>query len=295
MSLRPVYWILAVAIGIDWSGVATAEQPVGTISVITYNIRYANPGDGLDVWANRVDAVANLVSRGDIVGMQEVTDPQLQDLRQRLSGYQYYGVGRDDGKRGGEYSPIFYRAERFELLDTGTFWLSDSPDQIGSRGWDAALPRICSWIRVRDRQTDQRLWIANSHFDHRGSRARQESGKLIVEMVAKLSAGDPVVVMGDFNCVAGTDPYQSLVAPTAQVPLTDARQQTEPLGPQSTWNGFREIVPDRIIDHLFVNDRIEVKLLETLDPKTAANRFASDHLPVLVRVDAVSTPSESGE
>lgn len=251
------------------------------IRVMTYNVRYANPGDGEDVWTNRVDAVADAVAEADLIGLQEVLDSQLQDLDQRLEGYDHYGVGRDDGQREGEYSPIFFRTDRIEVLDRGTFWLSESPTEIGSVGWDAAITRICSWIVARDKRTGAEFWFGNTHFDHVGQQARGESAKLITNMAARLSRSRPSLLVGDFNSVPGSLPYQSIIDPTVPQVLVDARERVEPRGPNSTWNGFREIISGRVIDHLFVSPSVEVLSLAVLDPKTAAGRFASDHLPVL--------------
>jgi endonuclease/exonuclease/phosphatase family metal-dependent hydrolase len=249
-----------------------------SIKVATYNIRYANPQDGDDIWANRADAVIGYAKTNDIVGMQEVTGPQFKQLREALTEFGSYGVGRDDGKDGGEHAPIFYRLDRFEPLEKGTFWLSEAPEAVGKPGWDAALPRTCTWIRLRDIQSGGQLYVANTHFDHRGVEARNESGKLIASRVGSLPADLPIVVMGDFNTLPGSDPYKAIAASMA-----DAREasRSPATGPESTWNGFRQIVPERIIDHIFVRS-VEVLRVSIDDPKTDGGRFASDHLPVQV-------------
>ncbi|MGI9470781.1 MAG: endonuclease/exonuclease/phosphatase family protein [Rubripirellula sp.] len=270
-----------------------ADETANTIDVVTYNIRYANPRDGEDVWSHRVEAVADFLAGYDIAGLQEVTAPQLDELVTRLPEHGWYGLGRDDGKRGGEHAPILYRRDRFEPIDQGTFWLSESPAKIGVRGWDAALPRTCTWMTLLDKQSGNRLWIANTHFDHRGSQARTESGKLI-QRVARERGGDlPVIVMGDFNCSQESDPYRAL---TSGGYLVDARSasQAAVTGPDSTWNGFKEIAPGRIIDHLFVHGPVTVQQFNTLDPKTKNGRFASDHLPVQIRIH-LSQPGSTTE
>ena len=251
-----------------------AEQT--PIKVTTYNIRYANPKDGDDVWPNRRQSVIAYVRGSDIIGMQEVTEPQFAHLREGLPEFDSYGIGRDDGKSGGEHAPIFYRKARFELIDNGTFWLCESPTMIGKKGWDAALPRTCTWVNLRERKSGREIFVANTHFDHRGVKARAESGQLIVKQFSKLPADRATVVMGDFNCRPGSEPYDAITSS-----FTDARKTSEskPTGPSSTWNGFREIVPDQIIDHIFVRS-IVVLELATDDPRTASGRFASDHLPV---------------
>lgn len=256
-----------------------SEKDSSVLRVVTYNIRYANPGDGLDAWPNRVESVATFLDRQDIAGLQEVTFPQLEDLRRRLDAFDAYGVGRDDGKQGGEHAVIFYRRERLEAVDQGTFWLSDSPERVGVAGWDAALPRTCTWIVLRDKLSGRSMLVANTHFDHRGSVARAESGKLVRRMLRERAGDLPVILLGDFNSEADSDPYRGL---TAGDYLVDARSasQTEPTGPNSTWNGFQAIEAGRVIDHIFVHGDLDVLELAALDPRTAASRFASDHLPV---------------
>lgn len=264
-----------------------AVQAADPLTVVTYNIRYASPNDGDDVWPNRVEAVSKFLDDFDLIGLQEVTPQQLKDLRERLIEFDFYGVGREDGKSAGEHAAIFYRRDRLKVEDKGTFWLSETPEEVGVKGWDAALPRTCTWMVLND--SGRRLWVANTHFDHRGAKARTESAKLIRRVVHSRSEGLPVLVMGDFNCVPGSEPYLALTDPKiADVPpLVDAREEsrTKPSGPSSTWNGFREIAADRIIDHIFVTGPIRVTEFQTLDPRTDSGRFASDHLPVAVTVE----------
>ena len=254
-----------------------------SFKVMSYNIRYASLGDGKDVWPNRVDTVAKVIDDHDLVGLQEVTFPQLQDLQSRLKDFDTYSVGRNDGKTSGEHTTILFRRSRFEAIDQATFWLSENPQEVGSKGWDAAITRICSWVVLRDKKTDQRLWFANAHFDHQGSMARLESGKLIRTMMEAKSGALPVIVLGDFNCQAGSPPYQAMIA-DSEKPLVDARSisKTPPAGPNSTWSGFKKIATDRIIDHIFVAGNLQIDSLTVLDPKTEQGRFASDHLPVQV-------------
>ena len=270
-----------------------ADESPSPIRLMTYNIRYDNPRDGKDVWRNRVDAVVDLISKQDVIGLQEVTAGQLDALVARLVDFQFYGLGRDDGKRGGEHAPIFFRKERFEQLDRGTFWLSQRPAEVGVAGWDASLPRTCTWMLLKDKTTGSNLWVANAHFDHRGSKSRLESGRLITKVVRDQVKDMPTIVMGDFNCLPGSPPYQALIDGNL---LIDARKASKQkvAGPDSTWNGFRGVIPERIIDHVFVGGPIEVEQLSTLDPKTASGRFASDHLPVRILMRLMSSgPSQN--
>ncbi|MFK8111097.1 MAG: endonuclease/exonuclease/phosphatase family protein [Rubripirellula sp.] len=259
------------------------------LSIVTYNIRFANPRDGEDIWEHRVDAVCNFIDEHDIIGLQEVTFKQLKELQTRLSDFASYGVGRDDGKAGGEHAPIFYRKDRIEVVDKGTFWLSPEPNKVGQKGWDAALPRTCTWMMLRDTTSNQTAWIANTHFDHKGAQARTESAKLIRQIAQDRAKMLPAIVMGDFNCLPDSSPYLAI---TTDGWLVDGRtvSKTPASGPDSTWNGFHEIASGRVIDHLFVHGPIEVISYETLNPKTSEGRFASDHLPA--RITARLTANE---
>ena len=280
LSRRILYSLVLDCIALD---VAWSADSAGGFKLMTYNIRYDNPRDGKDVWANRVDAVVDLISKQDLIGLQEVTAGQLKTLIQRLPEFDFYGVGRDDGRSRGEHAPVFFRKSRFELLEQRTFWLSARPKQIGVAGWDAALPRTCTWVLVKDKVAGKKMWVANTHFDHRGSTARLESGRLIKRVVMDQPAEIPVVVMGDFNCLQKSPPYLALIDKKL---MTDARllSKQKIVGPDSTWNGFRAIASGRIIDHIFVRGQIEIEQLSTLDPKTSQGRYASDHLPVLIVV-----------
>ncbi len=288
----------AIAVIIAWQPMSGQAEEEKSLRVMTYNIRFANTQDGLDVWEARRDRVAQEIAKGDIVGLQEVLKRQLHDIQSRAPGLQWYGVGREDGKEAGEYSPIGFRADRFELLASGTFWLSPTPDAVGSRGWDAALPRIASWVRLKDKSgtgpSGKGNWlILNTHFDHIGSQARTESAKLLLQQAKELKQDCHLVIMGDLNATEEAPPVQTLSA--AKEELRNAREASlsPPQGPQGTWNGFQAIM-DRRIDHIFVGPTVQVQKYEVLDPRTAANRFASDHLPVAVNLTATTTKSAQG-
>lgn len=147
----------------------------------------------------------------DIFGAQEIKKNQLDDLLAALPEYDYVGVGRDDGIHGGEHEPIFYKRDRFRLLDAGDFWISQTPDVAGSKGWDAALPRVCSYARLQDRETKLRFWYFNLHMDHIGVEARREGAKLIVQKVREMCGGEPVIITGDFNVDQNNEIYQTFV------------------------------------------------------------------------------------
>jgi endonuclease/exonuclease/phosphatase family metal-dependent hydrolase len=267
-------------------GVASCTSPSqhtsDGINAMSFNIRFNNPGDGEHAWPNRRNRVASVIRfhQADVAGLQEALYGQIRDLEQRLPGYAWVGVGRDDGERGGEFSPIFYRTERLELLDHNTFWLSETPDVPGSQSWDAALPRIVTWAHFRDRQTEQTFYHFNTHFDHRGEQARLESAQLITQRVGALAGDAPTVVTGDFNVTPDTAPYAHLADA-----FTDAYVAVDaPHGPPSTYLGF-EVTgePGRRIDYVFTTSNVAVQRFGTLTDQWRGD-YPSDHLPVLAEV-----------
>lgn len=257
-----------------------SPDAMAPLRVISYNIRYNNPGDGINAWPERRARVAALLRfhDADLIGVQEALAGQIADLDAALPRHAWLGVGRDDGDTTGEYSAIFYRTDRLELLDEGTFWLSPTPSVPGSRGWDAAITRIATWARFRDLQSGTAFVHLNTHFDHVGTEARTESARLIVEWLGVVDGTTPVVVTGDFNAAPDSPPYEVLT--TA---LRDARvaSEQEPYGPGGTFSSFdvtRPLGPR--IDYVFVRGPVQVVQQATLTESTEA-RYPSDHLPVL--------------
>lgn len=256
------------------------------LTVMSYNIRYLNNRDGMDVWKHRKETVCQTIQQADVVGLQEVVSKQLQEIQASTEELEWYAVGREDGKSAGESTPIGWQKSRFELLASGTFWLSPEPDRVGSRGWDAALPRIASWVKLRDKETKESFVFLNTHFDHKGAEARTESAKLIRTWVQEQTEELPVVVVGDFNSQRASQPMEALLEGDSKVEkavFADAREVAgnEDPGPNSTWNGFRQIEVGRRIDFILVKNVADVSRFETLNPKTPEDRFASDHLPVM--------------
>jgi endonuclease/exonuclease/phosphatase family metal-dependent hydrolase len=256
------------------------------LRVMTFNIRNDNPRDGLDNWKFRDHLVASMFSKHkvDVAGLQEVTHRQLLRLHELLPGYAAVGVGRDDGKTKGEYAPIFYRRDRFELLGNKTVWLSEKPEQVGSKSWDAALPRIATFVWLRDKTNQQVHLLVNTHYDHRGSIARKASSAVIVqwlERVREKVKPATVTVMGDFNCLEHSAPFEELVSKSS---LVDSRSRLESYsGPDSTWGGFKKVVPGKRIDFVFVDKAMKVQSHVT-DPTQVNGRFPSDHLPVIIGI-----------
>lgn len=258
---------------------------------MSYNIRYDTPEDtGPRAWSNRRDKVASMIRfhGADVVGTQEGKLHQLMDLEARLPGYEWIGVGRRSG--GDEFSALFYETTRLTLLDHDTFWLSTTPNEPGSKSWEAALPRIATWARFRDRASGDTLFVLNTHFDHESAEARAKSARLIAETVGGLSENDPVVVMGDFNAPPSAPPYHILTRSGDDAPpvrLRDALQVSEQPhhGPVSTYNHFESTVqPNRRLDYIFVGPTLTVRRHGHLNAKWNG-QYPSDHLPVLAEVE----------
>lgn len=264
---------------------------VPPLRVMTFNIRYDTPDDGPNAWPHRRDRVAALIRYhdADAIGLQEALLHQLTDLDTRLPGFARVGVGRTDGATGGEFSAILYRTARLELLESGTFWLSPTPGVTGSKGWDAALERIATWARFRDRATGCSHLQLNTHFDHVGVVARRESALLIRQRLGALAGDLPAVVTGDLNADPASEPYLVLTSDSAGLAgpvLRDAfgSSREAHYGPTSSWNAFRAIEPGRRIDYVLASPDVGVGKHAILSDQWD-DRFPSDHLPVLASLE----------
>lgn len=269
------------------SDITTAEEP---IRVLSFNIRFDNPNDGPDAWPHRKDFVTDLIRfhKLDLVGIQEGLVHQLDDMEEKLPGFTWVGVGRDDGERSGEFSAIFYNSERFNLIEEDTFWLSDTPEVPGSIGWDAAITRVATWARFLDLKNNRRFFVLNTHFDHVGQEARVNSAGLIIEKVSELAGGDPVIVMGDLNVTEQNEAYEIFTDPDSRdsdLELFDGFYHSKHghYGPTSTWNAFERIFPDRRIDYIFTDRHFEF-LEHGILADERDGHFPSDHLPVLAEI-----------
>ncbi|MBI3003905.1 MAG: endonuclease/exonuclease/phosphatase family protein [Ignavibacteriales bacterium] len=255
-----------------------------TVFVLSFNIRYDNPADGINAWSNRRERVAGMIRfhRPDVCGFQEAQHCQIEDLSRLLPAYAWCGSGRDDGKDAGEFSPIFYRNDRFQLLTCNTFWLSESPTVPGSKGWDAAFPRVVTAAMLEDRASRARFWVFNTHFDHVGVVARKMSAELLLDSVQSKMKTFPVIITGDFNSRDTSEPYRIMT--DGRMFFDALHRSREPhYGPTSTWNGFREIEEGHRIDYIFVSQRIDV-LSHAILTDRWEGRFLSDHLPVVARL-----------
>ncbi len=249
------------------------------IKIVTYNIRYNNPADGENSWPLRKGKFDTLLNNlnADIWCFQEVLNSQLIDLKIILPNYSYTGVGRNDGKEAGEYSPIFYNDSLFELIHSGTFWLSATPNDTGSKGWDAAITRICSWAKLKHILSGKVFFVFNTHFDHVGVLARENSATLILTKMNELSNKEPIILAGDFNSEPTDKAYKNIIKNKIIRFKDSFIKQKE----NCTFTGFK--VNGGIckrIDFIFINKYFKVKLFEIINQNDSKN-YPSDHLPIL--------------
>lgn len=250
------------------------------ITVGTFNIRFDNPRDSGNLWVDRAPVVSNLIRFHDfdILGVQEGLKNQLDDISTALPQYARYGKGRDDGKEAGEHSAIFYKKDRFNLLKSGDFWLSETPDKPG-KGWDATCcNRICSWVYLEDKKTKKKFYTFNVHFDHQGVVARRESSKLILKKITEIAGNTPALLTGDFNGGRDSEWYQAIATSGS---LVDVFSKVKfPYANNSSMNGFRTPRGNAVIDHIFMTKQFEASKWGILTD-TYFGKFPSDHFPVL--------------
>ena len=265
---------------------AGAADPQPPLEVVTFNIRYLNKKEeGKNHWRERKQLVIDAMREfdADVFGLQEALRPQLDAITAALPGYTKVGVGRNDGKARGEFSPILFRTSRFKIdeAESGTFWLSDTPEKIGSKSWGNEIPRICTWARLTDRETERSFYVFNTHWDHKSQPSRMGAAKLIAERIAKRGhADEPVILMGDFNASRDNPAIRYLTGDTSPAPLRDSFAIRHPGAADGrTFHGFRGGKEGRKIDHIFVPPNSSVSSAAILY-FNKAGRYPSDHYPV---------------
>ena len=282
-------WVMVIGVGAQ------------SFTVGSYNIRCKTSADAKhgNEWDARAPELCSMINyeAWDVFGAQEVLYAQLQYMADNLKGYAYVGVGRNDGDKAGEFAPIFYKKSRLNCLRSGTFWLSETPDVVGSRGWDAAICRICTWAEFEDRSTKWRFWMFNLHMDHIGVEARKESAKLVLAKAKELCGDAPLVVTGDFNVDQYADSYALLTAPGAFRDAFDVAKCR--MAATGTFNAFNpDAHTDKRIDHIFVSPRFSVHKYGVLThnywramagadgaERKVVVRLLSDHYPVVAELE----------
>lgn len=248
------------------------------MKVMSFNVLCG--GRGQNWWTKRKSFVRDVIRKydPDTFGLQEAHYRWMNYLCKELGDIYYYvGVGRDNGKRQGEFSPVFYKKDKYEVVETGNFWLSETPEKPG-KGWDAACIRICSYAVLKDKATGEKIAHFNTHLDHIGDVARSEGAKLIAER-ADVFKGVPTIVTGDFNVNPESGAYKTIIAQG----FTDARTLDENANDVKTYNGFEENTPE-MIDFVFIKNGFKVKSCNTITDKVG-DRFISDHYPVLAELE----------
>lgn len=275
--MRRIVFILCLVVTC-LSGVAQNSD----IKALCFNIRYNNPSDGEFAWAKRREAVVKMLKQEQpaVMGLQEVLKNQLDYLKKQLPHYNYIGVGREDGKSQGEYAPVFYNTKLLTLINSGYFWLSPTCDRP-SKGWDAACERIATWALLECNKSKKRFICINTHFDHVGTTARLESGKMLLNNIDSLTKNTPAIIMGDFNTTADDASLQPITTK-----FTNTRDAKAEFNNQVayTYIGFQSDKKIRsLIDHIFING------MKVSDYRVVTENFGikqlSDHLPVVCELN----------
>lgn len=252
------------------------------LKIATFNLRMDTPSDGENAWFHRKDMVNDLIRfyGFDLFGTQEGFTHQLNDIL-RLSDYRFIGVGRDDGKDAGEHCAIFYRSDRFKVLDQGDFWLSEHPEKPG-RGWDGTCcNRICTWGKFEDLKNHKQFYFFNVHYEYEGDVARRESSNLMISRIKSIAGNQPVFLTGDFNAFATEEPIRIL---NDSGFLNDSYKITKeaPFGPVCTYHGYDSTIKtEERLDYIWVTDSIQIDKYGVLT-NTLYGHTPSDHFPVMV-------------
>ena len=276
--MKKLFYTLAIA---AFALMSIACNRTSEIKVMSYNIRLSSgtiKADSIYHWEHRKQASLNLMHEENptVFGLQEACPDQMDYMVENLPEYGYIGVGRDDGKRKGEFMSIFYKKEEVEFIDGGTFWLSETPDQV-SKGWDAQCFRTCTWALLKKKDTGKKFVYMNTHLDHMGKVAREESIKLIIERAEKLTGGKlPVFITADFN-----SPTSNAIFKPMQEAMLDARVEAPVTDDRGTLNCWGTTPPGVVIDHVFYRGA-EAQKFEVLRDKDYGAPYVSDHYPVML-------------
>ena len=269
-------FILVLVIGIAMMLISNSQE----LSLMTYNVKLDYPKEGEDSWTNRKPLFIDQIRfyEPDVMGVQEPMPNQMQDMDSLLLDYGFVGVGRDDGKDAGEYSAIFYKKGKLNVLESSTFWLSETPNKV-SLGWDAMFNRICTYALFEDKLSNKKFWMFNTHFDHIGEVARKNSAILIIQKIKEINTQNyPVILTGDFNMEENHESIQYIIKS-----LNDSKAIAKTtFGPDGTFNNFEFHKPvTRRIDFIFVSPQIKVDKYAILSDSKNCH-YPSDHLPVFV-------------
>jgi endonuclease/exonuclease/phosphatase family metal-dependent hydrolase len=259
------------------------------LRVMSFNLRYGTAADGPDRWEHRKESVVRTIAafQPDVLCTQECLALQADYVSKKLRIYDFVGAGREDGQREGEMVAIFIRRERLEVMEQGHFWLSDTPEESGSVGWDAACTRMVTWVKVRTKSDPpEQFYVFNTHFDHRGATARIESAILLRKRLRMIAGSEPIILAGDFNAPpdsSSDSPYRQLRAGVgrAAVPLRDTYRQVHRTvrADEGTFHGFTGRLTGQRIDWILATPHFDC-VRAAIDHSNSAGRYPSDHFPV---------------
>ena len=292
--MRSFILALACVLSVLTMSVQAADQD--TLSVMTFNIRYGTAGDGPNHWNLRKDMVFSVLEdqQPDVVGLQEALKFQIDQIIDTVPSYKILGVGRDDGKTQGEYTALMYKADRFEVVESDTFWLSETPNVVASMSWNTACTRICTWALFKDKTSKRNFYLYNVHLDHRSQEARKNAVTLVLERIGQRKTQAPVFVTGDFNA-GETNPAMTQIdepkfsvldakGGKKTVKLVDSFRKIHPdAKPVGTFNSWRGETTGQKIDYVFVMDHLTVLSADILR-MNRSGRYPSDHYPVTATV-----------
>lgn len=279
-----IYFIL-----ISLSLISCSEKKPLEINVMSFNIRLDHAGDSLNNWQYRKDVAAEVIKTNDIdiLGTQEVLLNQFNDLKERLPEYTGIGVGREDGKEMGEFCALFYKKTKFTEIKSGNFWLSETPEIAGSKGWDASYIRVATWAILKDNATGKQVFAINSHLDNDGLTARIEGGNLLLKKAMELGKGLPIILTGDFNDTPESETIKNITDSAKSDYLLNSKAVAKSVaGTEWTFHDFGRLpMQERpLIDYIFVSKDIQVLNYNTLSDKLDGI-FVSDHKPIMAKIE----------
>lgn len=271
---------LTGSIPVQTQNAVPADAETFSITAMTYNVYIK--GTGAKSPGNRSAGIINNLRNvmPDVFGLQEADYDWMQRIIEGMPEYSYVGVGRDDGETDGEFAPVFYNSEKYDLLNSGTFWFSDTPDEP-SVTWAGMYNRICSWAVLQDKETGFAFAVFNSHWDHISIISRNKSAQLLLERIEEYAPDMPVVIMGDFNCKAETVAYETLI----NGGFIDSRYVADETSDSITYHGYNNLsVDDKIIDHILFKAEYGYANSYKVVTDTYDGIYSSDHFPVVSQI-----------
>ena len=272
-------FVFAMSISQTVSAKDGKESP--ELKVMSYNIRMGSANDGTNSWQFRFPATLEMLTdqKPDVFGVQEALEDQLMVITENIKGYKQVGVGRDNGKKKGEFMSIFWNTKTVSLIKWGTFWLSDTPDKP-SKGWDAACYRTATWALMKDKKTGKKFYFVNTHLDHKGKEAQKNGLMLIIDRIASINPeGYPMVLTGDFNIKPNNPAIAEL-----DKKMSSTRSIAEKTDNNKTFNNWGKAADDMIIDYIYVSGFSSCPEYQTVTKSYFNKKYVSDHYPIFARL-----------